>query len=406
MGIFRRKSTKEVPAAYSMMKALERKPIFEFKMLERFTFARIDEILENQAVFGSCRLIGETEKYWFYGFTPRLLQFVSNEYVLRRSKMVTELVQYFGESREITCVFGRWLCHADHDGSHPVLIKDIESGETLKYSWFRPCKSVGGHFVQYDYINRVFVDGSHLIFDVGRYKGDFHNRDDSYDYTTEYYLVVEWINGSFHTERQVSLSHDEVNSTLPETPYQFASHINQSVAPKTIVDCFTSHFMAIAGMLSNSPFSRSPIIPDLFSSMIATLEFISSYYNIDIVNERCSIVKWFLCFFSFLPHEEYDLLTQKIDSRIDFYRGRTNCGSIRGDFLLAEIPETMRNWPPYRFSIIFCDCCFNPACIDSYDDAPTLLQGIFDVADQSALFNTIIEEFEHYTQELKCFNNF
>lgn len=78
-------SKKPSSPAYSMMKALEAKPIFDYDMLERFTAANIEEILSDQAAFGSCRLIEETEKYWFYGFTPRLLKFVSYEYVLQRN---------------------------------------------------------------------------------------------------------------------------------------------------------------------------------------------------------------------------------------------------------------------------------------------------------------------------------
>ena len=215
-------SKKPSPSVRYMMKALEEKPLYKYEMLEPFTIADIEEILSNQTAFGRCRLIAETEEYWFYGFTPQLSQFTSGEYVLRRSKTNTDQVQYFGESRELTCVYDKWLCQANHDSAgpwlgKPVIIKNIENGETNECRWFHPSEGFRGHFIQYDYINRMFIDDSHLVFDVGRYKGDFHNRDDSYDYTAEYYLVVEWKDGDFHTEERLPDSDAEKTLDLEVT---------------------------------------------------------------------------------------------------------------------------------------------------------------------------------------------
>ena len=173
---------------------------------------------------------------------------------------------------------------------------------------------------------------------------------------------------------------------------------------ETISGCFISHFMVITGLLSNSIYSRNPVMSELFAAMLSTLEFISSYYEIDIDDERNEILKWFLTPFSTQPKHEFAQFTQKIDARLDFYRSRTTTGTVRGDFLLNEIPAVKRQWPPYRYSVIFCDCIYNPECIKDYDNAPVLLNDIFGSVEQLSLLCTISQEFEAYTKELKSFD--
>lgn len=176
-----------------------------------------------------------------------------------------------------------------------------------------------------------------------------------------------------------------------------------SVDPTTISGCFVSHFMVITGLLSNSQFSKSPVMTELFAAMLSTMEFVAFYYDIDIDDDRNEILKWFLSSFSALPQNEFRQLADKIDDRLDFYRNRATVGTVRGDFLPNDIPIAKRKWPPYRYSIIFCDCIYNPECLNDYDGAPVPINGIFDSVDQISLFETMIQEFEHYTQELKSY---
>lgn len=176
------------------------------------------------------------------------------------------------------------------------------------------------------------------------------------------------------------------------------------INPNTIFGCFVSYFMVITGLLADSQFSKSPVMTELFAAMMSTLEFVSSYYDIDIDDDRSEIIKWFLSPFSALPKNEFKQLAVKTDERLNFYRSRATLGNVRGDFLLDDIPTAKREWPPYRCSVIFCDCIYNPECLSDYDNAPVMINDIFNSVEQVALFITIIREFENYTKKLKTFD--
>ena len=176
-----------------------------------------------------------------------------------------------------------------------------------------------------------------------------------------------------------------------------------TVDPNTIAGCFVSHFIMITGLLSNSQFANSPVMIDLFAAMLTTTEFISTYYDIDIDDDRNEIIKWFLSSFSNLPQNEFKELAKKVDDRLDFYRSRATTGAIRGDSLLYNISDAKRKWPPYRYSVIFCDCIYNSECLGDYDGAPVRIDSYFESVNQIPLFETIIQQFDHYTKEIKSY---
>ena len=170
-----------------------------YKMLERFDAVDFNFMLSTgpSKAYGTCRLLAESELYLFYGFRPILKQYVSPEIVLRVTRNNITDVRYFGEANKLTCVLGDYLFHADHCTSWAgcFVSKHIETGTKKDHYWFRLPESTHGHFSKFDYINRMYVRDNQLILDVGRYNGDFHNRDDSYRYETDYELIVEIVNG-------------------------------------------------------------------------------------------------------------------------------------------------------------------------------------------------------------------
>lgn len=188
-----------------------------------------------------------------------------------------------------------------------------------------------------------------------------------------------------------------------KTKKNVTNYEDSSIDLNTIKGCFISHFFVITGLLADSSFSKSPVMIELFAAMMSTLEYISWYYDFKIEKERESIIKWFVLPFFELPDEKYDEYMAEIDSRLDFYRSRTTQGEIRGECFYFDIPPIKRQWPPYRYSVILCDCIFNPDCIKNYDAAPVLIKNIFDQVNELPLFVTITQEFENYTRELKDF---
>lgn len=169
-----------------------------YNMLDRFDAVDFNFMLSTgpSKAYGRCRLLAENEVYLFYEFTPKL-EFGISYIVLRVTKNDTADVRYFGKSNKLTCILGDYLFHADHRTSWAgcFVSKNIETGIVRDHYWFRMPKSTNGHFSKFDYINRMYVKNNQLILDVGRYNGDFNNRDDSYRYETDYKLIVEIVNG-------------------------------------------------------------------------------------------------------------------------------------------------------------------------------------------------------------------
>ena len=190
--------------AFIMKLKLEKKPIYKYKMMEKFTAVNVHNVVLNGAssCFGKIRLIAQTEEYLFYGFTPKLLRYLSNEYVLRKSVKKPNEVVYFGKSYKNSCIFENKLFQFEDKlnvWQNIALCKDIHTGETNEYSWFRPAKLTNGHFSNHDYINKFFIDGDKLVFDVGRYNGNFENQDPTYSFKTDYFLIVEKDGDEFKT---------------------------------------------------------------------------------------------------------------------------------------------------------------------------------------------------------------
>ena len=167
--------------------------------------------------------------------------------------------------------------------------------------------------------------------------------------------------------------------------------------------CFKKYFIQITGLLSQSQYKNRPIMPELFAAMLSILEFTSDYYDVDINGERKKILDWFLPpFFDSMKKKDFSKFANHIDARREFYLNYSRSIPLRGEFMLNELPDFKKNWPPYRYSVIFCDCVFNSECMTNYNDAPVVLNSIFDKAsEQSSLWIPIMNCFDSYSRDIK-----
>lgn len=183
---------KPVKTALAMKKSLDRKAMFEYKMLEKFNLVDLDMVMQFQEDFGRCRVIAENETYWFYGFTPQTSQGMSYyEYILRQDKREKRTV-FFGEAGKENFLYDGHIVQFYNDSfKDNIIFTNCESGKKIEYKWLRPTKSANGHFISYDRINRVSIQGCEVVFEVGRHKGDFHNYTLTDGKKTEYLLLVQ-----------------------------------------------------------------------------------------------------------------------------------------------------------------------------------------------------------------------
>ncbi len=198
-----------------------------------------------------------------------------------------------------------------------------------------------------------------------------------------------------------------VNGSSNQTPQDNTSNL-QSVESNydesTILGCFQKYFTIITGLLSNSQYNDRPIIAELFSSMLSVLLFLSDYYDIDVPAERKEIINWFLTpFNTSMKEKQFSEFASMLDDRINFYKSHSLGDNLRGEFLLDDIPSSTKNWPPYRYGVILCDCIYNPNCIIDYDNSPVLVTGISSHLEESVFFRSILGYFEEYAKAIKEF---
>lgn len=192
---FKRDSGYEAKAQ-AMMEELAKKPMFKYNMLEPFSAVDMETVFSAgaESIFGRWRLLCENDEFGFFGFTPRLLKFVSGEHVLRRSKTKPSEFSYFGESRQLSCLVGNYLLQTDRKitGRPILLCKNVFSGAISQPEVFRFAAGYGGHGTTCDYINKIKVIGDTAVFEIGRYHGAFNNIDANYTGKSDYELWVSY----------------------------------------------------------------------------------------------------------------------------------------------------------------------------------------------------------------------
>lgn len=186
----------------NMKRSLEKKPMSQYQMMEKFDIIDIDEVLRlgEDNDYGNCQLICEDANYWFYDFAPELFHSTSREYMFRRSKKDPSSLLFFGESREWNYIYKNHLfqMNSSQCDQHTkgILCKNIQTGETQTLQHFRDTTGGhGGHFFSYDYVNDVCEENGKLAIKVGRIAPCFSNWDDAYYYSSDYILYVEFVAG-------------------------------------------------------------------------------------------------------------------------------------------------------------------------------------------------------------------
>lgn len=181
-------------------------------------------------------------------------------------------------------------------------------------------------------------------------------------------------------------------------------HGQHEIDEATIAGCFKKYFILITGLLSESPYKKVPVVPELFACMTSILDFISDYYDFNVDSDRKEIASWFMApFNSSMTKRRLSSFISQIEERRAFYLNHTIMDPLRAEFMLNEISSSGKNWPPYHYRVIFCDCVYNPECIKDYYKAPVLVSGIFDMAEQSALWSSIMDSLNNYTNAIKSF---
>lgn len=189
--------------AAKMKSDLQKKPMFNYKILEPFNLVCIEEITENggNTEFGRCRLLGDTTDYYFYGFTPVLKEFVSEEYILRESKYDDSNVVFFGQSSELFYIFSGYIFLAEKSmyNKNTIVCRNVENGVEFEYEWFDLPAGFRGHFVDHDEIMNVYDTNGTMTIEVQRAKCAFNNYVE--EYVGRYKLNVRRVGEQFIATR-------------------------------------------------------------------------------------------------------------------------------------------------------------------------------------------------------------
>ena len=193
------------------------------------------------------------------------------------------------------------------------------------------------------------------------------------------------------------------NRNKSKNENQYSNYSQELVIDEsTISGCFKKYFILITGMFSQSQYKNSPIMPELIAAMTSIMDFTSDYYDYNNASERKIILDWVLTpLYKSMNKRNFEKLAKIIDTRRDFYLVQSRNCSLRGEFMMDDIPDYRKNWPPYRYSVIFCDCVYNPDCLTNYDNAPTVIKSIFDQAEESAFWSSIMKDFDGYSSDIK-----
>lgn len=202
------------------MGLFSKKEPYQYKVLERY---KIDIEKTNQ-LFQSgqtnteswkgrefCELVAEDSQYRFYGY--RTHSDHSGGYILRQEKQNPKKVVFFGDNKQMNCVFHGYLFQVNRSGElgrFGITGRNVNDGSLTQFNWLSDkAKYIVingyGRFYSQDSVKSVSVNNDKMIFKVSREKSSDPRKKeastDKYDIDVEYDLVVEFISGKFKATR-------------------------------------------------------------------------------------------------------------------------------------------------------------------------------------------------------------
>jgi len=147
-------------------------------------------------------------------------------------------------------------------------------------------------------------------------------------------------------------------------------------------------------MLTGEQYEDIPVKEELCAAMMATLEYTAASKYIHINEHRQAIIDWFIG----ATGKKAEKPARQFGKRLEVYRSREREGDLRGEFLSCEISDADKEYPPFRYGVIFCDRIYNPGLIVEYEKAPALPEKN---PEKGAYLMTVLEKLCEFGQELK-----
>lgn len=202
------------------MGLFSKKEPYQYKVLERY---KID-IEKTNELFQSgqtnteswkdrefCELVAQDNLYKFYGY--RTYSDHSGGYILRQEKKKPKNVVFFGDNKQLNCIFHGYLFQVNHNGElgrFGITGRNVMDGSLTQFNWLSDkAKFIlinsYGRFYSQDSVKSVSIKEDKMVFKVSREQSsdprEKEKATDIYDIDVEYDLVVEFISGKFKATR-------------------------------------------------------------------------------------------------------------------------------------------------------------------------------------------------------------